>query len=362
LELLSRRIYRWLGGTVDGVEILTRSHTFLIRALERWCSNHTDRLKDLEVVFAGKATEGDQRIALESAILPATSFPGYLSHASSVELIRTADLLFLPMHNLPSGTRSRIVPGKSYEYMAAEREVQSAYTQVKRANHIIIDGVTWQNFARCSSSDHTECLQVEPADDVVVRNSIFKNCDTIAVNFANDLANSNSAAGYRAPNNIVVENNFFDAAKDNTGGPTYYALNIRECTNCTIRYNSWLQAPRMPTGEISMNNVYEGNVGPMGSANCGIRGVTYRYNVWTDAKCSTTDRQAPSGFANPSAMDLHLAASSAAIGSGNPSSYPSRDIDGQLRSGVIDAGADQRTASTASSSPVAPTNLTVTIR
>jgi len=45
------------------------------------------------------------------------------------------------------------------------------------------------------------------------------------INFANDLAgDSKSAAGYAAPNNILIENNFLDEAMDNTGGPTYYSL------------------------------------------------------------------------------------------------------------------------------------------
>ena len=86
----------------------------------------------------------------------------------------------------------------------------------------------------------------------------------MVINFANDFAgDSKSAAGYGAPNNILIENNFLDEAMDHTGGPTYFALNIRECTNCTIRYNSWLQEPRMPNGEISLNNRYIGNLGPM---------------------------------------------------------------------------------------------------
>jgi hypothetical protein len=38
---------------------------------------------------------------------------------------------------------------------------------------------------------------------------------------------------YAAPNNILIENNFLDEAADHSGGPTYYALNIRECTNAS---------------------------------------------------------------------------------------------------------------------------------
>jgi len=226
---------------------------------------------------------------------------------------------------------------------SAHPEIQSAYKQTKRANHITIRNSAWQNFARCTSSDHTECLQVEPADYLTLSGNTFRKCDTIGVNLANDLANSNSPAGYRAPDHAVVENNFFSAATDNTGGPTYYALNIRECTNCLVRNNSWLQAPRMPAGgEVSLSNQFRANVGPMGSQNCGIAGVTYANNVWTDAKCSTTDRQAPSGFVNPAILDLHLIPGAAAIDAGG-SSYPATDIDGDARprDAGPDAGADE---------------------
>jgi chitodextrinase len=231
---------------------------------------------------------------------------------------------------------------------SAHPEVQNAYQKLKRSRGILIEGATFQNFARCASSDHTECMQMEPADDVTIRGSTFRKCDTIVVNFANDLAfDSKSAAGYEAPNNILIENNFFDESADNSGGPTWYALNIRECTNCTVRYNSWLQAPRMPTGQISLNNRFVGNVGPMGQANCGITGVTYSYNVWSDASCSATDLKTSNlGFvdATPGAFDLHLKATSAAVDRGDPSNYPASDIDGESRplGASPDAGADER--------------------
>ena len=40
--------------------------------------------------------------------------------------MRTADLLFLPMQNLPKGARATIVPGKTYEYLASGRPILAA--------------------------------------------------------------------------------------------------------------------------------------------------------------------------------------------------------------------------------------------
>ena len=40
--------------------------------------------------------------------------------------MRSADLLFLPMHDLPPGRRAGLVPYKTYEYLAAERPILAA--------------------------------------------------------------------------------------------------------------------------------------------------------------------------------------------------------------------------------------------
>jgi glycosyltransferase involved in cell wall biosynthesis len=51
---------------------------------------------------------------------------GYVSHAQAVALLRGSDLLFLPMHDLPEGERTRTVPGKTYEYIASGRPILAA--------------------------------------------------------------------------------------------------------------------------------------------------------------------------------------------------------------------------------------------
>jgi hypothetical protein len=231
-------------------------------------------------------------------------------------------------------------------------EIQNAYDaslpglrKLRRAHDILIDGTTWQNYSVCDVSDHSECLQVEPADNVTIRNSIFRRCDTITVNFANDLAGESlSAAGFSAPNNVLIENSFFDTARSNVGAPTYYALNIRECTNCTVRYNSWTQPPRMPTGAISQDNLYLANVGPYNQWECTPPGVTFAYNVFVGAKCSATDKNVKdAGFVDAESANLHLKAGSPAINAGDRKRFPRGDIDRQGRpmGRVPDAGADE---------------------
>jgi glycosyltransferase involved in cell wall biosynthesis len=105
-----RHVRRALGGAVPGLDILTRSDVYLLEAVERLAD------RDIEVHLAGVAGGVDGRVHRH----------GYLPHAETIALMRSADLLFLPMHDLPPGTRARIVPGKTYEYLATGRPILAA--------------------------------------------------------------------------------------------------------------------------------------------------------------------------------------------------------------------------------------------
>jgi hypothetical protein len=99
-----------------------------------------------------------------------------------------------------------------------------------------------------------------------------------------------------------------------------------------------------PAAAVGGNVRFYGNVAPKFQG-CDRAGVTTDYNVWYDGSaCGAHDTVAGAGFANPEAHDFHLTAAAAAVGHGNPGSYPTTDIDGQRRpqGGRPDAGADER--------------------
>lgn len=120
------RLYHLLRGAVAGVDILTRSHVMLIEALKRWCNEHPQLRAHLEVVFVGEETPESLMVVKNAGLSDVVRFAGYLPHRESLQLVRGADLLFLPMHNLPPGQRCLIVPGKTYEYMASGRPILAA--------------------------------------------------------------------------------------------------------------------------------------------------------------------------------------------------------------------------------------------
>jgi glycosyltransferase involved in cell wall biosynthesis len=116
-------VRRLLGGEVPGVDILGRSAVFLIEAVEKVRRERPEIAARLEVHFAGVLSQHDVDVVRRS---PATRIVGFLSHDESRALVREADLLFLPMHDLPEGTRATVVPGKTYEYIASGRPILAA--------------------------------------------------------------------------------------------------------------------------------------------------------------------------------------------------------------------------------------------
>jgi glycosyltransferase involved in cell wall biosynthesis len=117
------RLRRFLGGAVPGVDFLTRSHVYLLEAVGAVLEREEDLRGVLEVHLAGVFTAADRAVA---ARYPFVHLHEFLPHRETIAALRSADLLFLPMHNLPDGVRATIVPHKTYEYLAAGRPILAA--------------------------------------------------------------------------------------------------------------------------------------------------------------------------------------------------------------------------------------------
>jgi glycosyltransferase involved in cell wall biosynthesis len=118
-----RRLRRLIGGAYCDVDILTRSHYFLRQAVDRLIESDPSLAGSIEVHLAGVLNDTDRAIAEGADYF---RMPGYLPHGSTVELIRSADLLFLPMQELAGGARAGLTPGKTYEYVASGRPILAA--------------------------------------------------------------------------------------------------------------------------------------------------------------------------------------------------------------------------------------------
>jgi hypothetical protein len=76
---------------------------------------------------------------------------GYLGHDESVALLRSADLLFLPMQDLPPGVRATIVPGKTYEYLGSGRPLLGAVPDGDARD--LLESVPWAEVCRPADAD-----------------------------------------------------------------------------------------------------------------------------------------------------------------------------------------------------------------
>jgi glycosyltransferase involved in cell wall biosynthesis len=118
------RVRRLLGGMpVPRVDFLTRSHVYVMEAIADVLREDPSLDGSIVLDLAGETTPADLAAA---AAYPFVRFHGYRSHAETVALLKSAQLLFLPMHDLPPGTRAGLVPGKTYEYVASGSAVLAA--------------------------------------------------------------------------------------------------------------------------------------------------------------------------------------------------------------------------------------------
>jgi hypothetical protein len=205
------------------------------------------------------------------------------------------------------------------------------------SSEILVDGVLFHDVGRQENrAAHIECLFLQEAVGVVIRNSRFTRCEVM------DLYVSPVQGGPTA-SNVLIENNWFDVP---TGGG-YFVMELHPDAgtvphNFNFRFNS-VNGSIYIYPEFDYDKVvFDSNIGRI--ATCDTKGITYRYNVWTNQKCGPTDRQAPLQFVNAGNFDLHLKPDSVAVGAGHPNVRPARDIEGDVRPARMrpDAGADQR--------------------
>jgi glycosyltransferase involved in cell wall biosynthesis len=116
--LLGRRA---LGGSARGLDVRTRSHLYLVEAVSLLLERRPDLRGRVQIELVGPLSAADAGALPEFAI-----GCGYLPHTETMELQRAADLLFMPMHDLAPGLRARIVPGKTYEYLASGTPILGA--------------------------------------------------------------------------------------------------------------------------------------------------------------------------------------------------------------------------------------------
>jgi chitodextrinase len=203
--------------------------------------------------------------------------------------------------------------------------------------NILMDGVYMHDFTNDNDAVHMECLTVQSFVGMVIRRSRFHHCEDFNILFK-----------ARAPTihsrDLLIENTWFDLPwpdgssviqfSEPGGGASF--------TDVTIRNNSFGGTLTLKPEPIYVNTSVVGNVGTRWGGTCSD--VTSSHNVWSGTPgCTSTDKQAPTGFVSQGGFDFHLQPGAAAIGNGHPTNHPATDIDGDARpqGGAPDSGADE---------------------
>jgi glycosyltransferase involved in cell wall biosynthesis len=126
VEALKEQVRIALGGRAEPIRSAGRGPGPLVGAIERLRSADAALFSRLTIHVAGKQQAAAVKIIERSPVAGKFVFHGELPHDESLELLNQADLLFLPLHGVAAGGRSRIVPGKAYEYFAARRPIVGA--------------------------------------------------------------------------------------------------------------------------------------------------------------------------------------------------------------------------------------------
>jgi len=125
-DRLARRLLGWLRYAPEPIDPAGRTPVHLLRAMRRLRERRSPAAADLRFVAIGQIDAALRRCVRDSGVDDLVELQDYRSHDDAIAAIRAADALFLTLHDLPPGHRSRIVPGKTYEYLAAGRPILAA--------------------------------------------------------------------------------------------------------------------------------------------------------------------------------------------------------------------------------------------
>jgi hypothetical protein len=225
---------------------------------------------------------------------------------------------------------------------------QNAYSSIssegandtKVATKIRLVGVTIHDYRQTDGISHVDCLHVFGARGLIIRRSLFYNCEVFAILFTRI-----PGSPVPTPTNVTIENNFLECC-----GQGFFSIYLGDqhserWSNFLVRNNSTNKPIGIGPANTTVSRLrFFSNIAPSFQG-CGRPGISVHYNIWyRGGRCGRHDRVAGSGFRSARTHNFHLKAGAAAINRGNPASFPAVDFDGQHRpvAGLPDAGADER--------------------
>jgi len=117
------RLKRAIGYAPERIDFSGRTLIPIMEAINQLRAKGDPLAERIRIEVLGVEDESDRASVASAGMADQVRFHGYIPHSDAVRHIRLADALLLPLHGLPPGERSRIVPGKTYEYLATGRPI-----------------------------------------------------------------------------------------------------------------------------------------------------------------------------------------------------------------------------------------------
>ena len=127
----------------EPVDVTGRTAIPILRAIAKLNREKHQGIDQLRLVLVGLKDDATQQLAAQSGCTDQIVMTGYMAHDEAVAWQRWAECLFLPLHGLPDGHRSLIVPGKTYEYLASQRPILGAVPQGDARDFLTQSGRAW---------------------------------------------------------------------------------------------------------------------------------------------------------------------------------------------------------------------------
>lgn len=120
------RLKRTIHYRPEPIRPLGRSVGPVLEAIDLLRSERPELMEGFRFVHVGNLDAATKAWIDASPAKDLVEPVGYLPHDASISRLLSADALFLHLHGLPPGHRARIVPGKTYEYLASGRPILGA--------------------------------------------------------------------------------------------------------------------------------------------------------------------------------------------------------------------------------------------
>jgi glycosyltransferase involved in cell wall biosynthesis len=109
--------------TPAGTNTLAKSSYYLLRALRHGLDSAPEQAERVRIEFVGPWSAADQEIVDELELAEHVNLVGFSPRREAMARCKSAEAVVLPLHTRTDGRPIRIVPSKTYDYLASGRPI-----------------------------------------------------------------------------------------------------------------------------------------------------------------------------------------------------------------------------------------------